>query len=230
MFSAIAQWLGLRGPLSAKRIEKSSKLAANPFAQPDVRMREMQRLLQDKSDPALRAVLTRFSVNAQGHIADEEEKRWLCDSLVELGAPVAAPVMAYIRTEDRLTHALETLTKVKGPAPAAAFFVQVLREIGPSSHRRLEAKLQLVLALAEHTGDEEVQQALCEHLLDHSDDVRVSVLDVLDAALAAKQLSAARRQTVDAASTQLATDPTGSRRVAQRAQDLRKKHGFPSAG
>lgn len=230
MFSAIAQWLGLRGPLSAKRIEKSRKLAANPFAQPDVRMREMQRLLQDKSDAALQAVLTRFSVNAQGHIADEEEKRWLCDALVELGAPAAAPVMSYIRTEDRLTHALETLTKVQGPAPAAAFFVQVLREIGPASHRRLEAKLQLVLALADHTGADDVQEALCEHLLDHSDDVRVSVLDVLDAALAAQKLTPAHRGVVDTTSARLATDQGGSRRVAQRAQDLRKKHGFPAAG
>ena len=63
-----------KGPMSPKKIDKVAKLASNPFAQPDVRMREMQRLIEDGSDAALRGLLKRFSVNANGAIADEDEK------------------------------------------------------------------------------------------------------------------------------------------------------------
>lgn len=59
-----------KGPLSDKRIDRISKLAANAFAQPDVRMREMQRLLDDGTPAAIKGVLRRFAANAQGHIAD----------------------------------------------------------------------------------------------------------------------------------------------------------------
>ena len=60
------------GPLSEKKIEKISKLASNPFAQPDIRMREMMRLLSDGGPGALRGVIKRFAANANGAIADED--------------------------------------------------------------------------------------------------------------------------------------------------------------
>jgi hypothetical protein len=227
MWSTLANWLGLGGPLSPKRIEKSGKLAANAFAQPDVRMREMQRLLKDGSEMALSALLQRFGVNAQGHIADEEEKRWLCDALVELGRPAVAPCLAYLRRENRLSHALETLVRIEGAERAAAAFVEVLREIGPSDHRRQEAKRELVLALGDFVRLDPVRAVLCEHLRDHSDDVRVHALDQLDRALTPEVgLPAAARAQLDAPLSALAQDPGVSQRVSQRARDLRKKHGF----
>src|SRR6478609_7318824 len=92
-----------KGPLSDKRIAKVAKLASNPFAQPDVRMREMQRLIDDGSDAALRGVLKRFAANAQGHIADEDEKKWLEDALVAHGDDALGPLRDYIATEEKLT-------------------------------------------------------------------------------------------------------------------------------
>lgn len=231
MWSTVATWLGFGGPLSAKRIDKSGKLAANAFAQPDVRMREMQRLLKDGSPAALAALLQRFGVNAQGHIADEEEKRWLCDALVELGQPAVAPCLAYLREENRLSHALETLVRIEGPDKAAAAFVAILREIGPSDHRRQEAKRELVLALGDFVGRADVREVLCDHLRDHSDDVRVHALDQLDRALEpATGLSEADKGALDAPLSALADDAAASLRVAARARDVRKKHGFSAYG
>ena len=53
----------------------------NPYCQPDVRKREMCRLLDDEQPAALRAVLKRFNFNSNGGIADEEEKKWLENQL-----------------------------------------------------------------------------------------------------------------------------------------------------
>lgn len=216
----LRQFLGLGGPLSARRIEKSAKLAANPFAQPDVRSREMQRLLKDESPQALRGVLKRFSANAQGHIADEEEKRWLSDALAEVGEHAQAPLEDYIRTEDKLTYALGTYRRIVGAEGAVRFFCLVLREIGPADYRRIEAKLQLVLELSEQDATEEVARTLTEHLHDHSDDVRWSVLEWAEALGKRDDLSEAVRGQLARHLGQLVCEPQVSMRIAQRAAQM----------
>ena len=220
MFTFVARWLGLAGPLSAKKIDKAKKLAANPFAQPDVRMREMQRLLHDGSELALRALLVRLTVNAQGHIADEDEKRFLCDALVEAGNKAVAPLRAFIDEEERLTHALQTYVRIEGHDRAAIAFAEALAGIGPLAHRRLEAKLQLVLALGEYRAQPAVQEALIPHLLDHSDDVRIAVMDVLGRALHEQAVPAPTQARLAPALTRLVSDDGVSLRIAQRAADV----------
>lgn len=216
----LRQLLGLGGPLSARRIEKSSKLAANPFAQPEVRTREMQRLLQDESPQALRGVLRRFSSNAQGHIADEEEKRWLSDALAEVGEHAQAPLEDYIRSEDKLTYALGTYRRIVGTEGAVRFFCLVLREIGPSDYRRIEAKLQLVLELSETACTDEVARTLTEHLHDHSDDVRWSVLEWAEREATRSDLSTAVRAQLAQHLGQLVCEAQVSMRIASRAAQM----------
>ncbi len=169
-----------KSPLSEKKITKVAKLAANPFAQPDVRMREMQRLVEDGSAAALRGVLRRFAANAQGHIADEDEKKWLEDALVKCGENALPPLQEYIKTEAKLTYALRALARIAGDAPAIDFFIEVLRQYGPDDHRSTEAKLQVIWQLAEHLQEARVFAALVPFLRDHSDDVRWAVLDLLE--------------------------------------------------
>ncbi len=178
-----------KGPMSAAKIEKVAKLAANPFAQPDVRMREMQRLIGDGSPQALRGVLKRFAVNAQGHIADEDEKKWLEDRLADEGEAVLAPLADYIRTQDKLTYALRAYQRVAGQAQAVAFFLEVLVGYGPDDYRSGDAKLQLVYQLADHLDVPAVMPALLPFLHDHSDDVRWAVMDALETRARAGKLS-----------------------------------------
>jgi hypothetical protein len=168
-----------RGPLSAAKIAKMAKLAANPFAQPDVRMREMERLLDDGSELAISGLLRRFASNAQGHIADEEEKSWLEDALVGVGAAAVAPLQAYIRSEAKLTFALRALERILGAAAAGTFFLEVLQAYGPEDHRNEEAKLQLVLHLTEKASKQTLV-ALLPFLGDHSDDVQWGILAGID--------------------------------------------------
>src|SRR5690349_4431435 len=110
------------GPLSPGKIDKVSKLAANPFAQPDVRMREMQRLVNDGSPLALRGLLKRFASNANGHIADEDEKQWLEDKLVDIGQGCVEPLADFIKSGDKLTYALRAYERIAGEEAATAFF------------------------------------------------------------------------------------------------------------
>lgn len=219
-----------KGPLTDKKIDKSAKLAANSFAQPDVRMREMRRLLDDGSTAALRGVLKRFAANASGHIADEEEKRWLEDALVDVGASVVEPLREFIRQDSKLTYALRAYERIGGEAEAVRFFIEVLEAYGPEDHRSVEAKLQLVHALQEHMDDPRVLPALVVFLLDHGDEVRWAVIDLLEAAVDRGVLSDEVKARAIDGLTQLVTDPSGGPRLQRRAVEVLERRGWPASG
>lgn len=214
--------LGLfsKGPLSERKIAKVAKLAANPFAQPDVRMREMQRLVDDGSAQALRGVLRRFAANAQGHIADEDEKKWLEDALVQRGESALGPLRDYIRQEDKLTYALRAFRRIAGEAEAIRFFLEVLKVYGPEDYRSSEAKLQFIWQLSESLAEDRVLPELTAFLQDHSDDVRWAVLDLIERAADKNILSDADQQQVRTTMRHLVTDPEVSPRIARRSADL----------
>jgi HEAT repeat protein len=177
-----------KSELSAKKIAKIANLAANPYAQPDVRMREMQRLIDVGTVAAVRGVLKRLTTNASGHIADEDEKKWLEDALVDLGEVAVEPLKEFIQSQDKLTYALHAFERIVGEASAVEFFLSVLQQYGPEDYRSAEAKLQIILLLSDHLQDVRVLPALCPFLLDHSDEVRWAVIELVDRATREKAL------------------------------------------
>jgi hypothetical protein len=209
-----------KGSLSEGKVAKIAKLAANPFAQPDVRMREMQRLLNAGSAIALRGVLKRFASNAQGHIADEDEKKYLEDALVDIGADAVEPLRSYIREEKQLTYALRAYRRIGGDDEAVRYFLEVLGALGPDDYRSVEAKLQMVLALAELTADQRVLPGLIPFLRDHSDDVRWAVMDVIDAAIAASALNPEAITQICTELGEQLTDESAGPRIQRRAAEL----------
>ena len=218
------------GSMSDRRIDKSAKLAANPFAQPDVRMREMQRLLADGSPSALRGVLKRFTANASGHIADEDEKKWLENALVDVGEDALEPLRAFIKSEERLTYALHAYERIAGAAEAVRFYVEVMNAYGPDDHRSSDAKLQLVHALAEHMDDARVLECLAPFVLDHADEVRTAVLDLIDTAADKGLMTDALLATLAEPFGTLVCDGAVGPRVQRRAAELLEKRGWTAGG
>ncbi len=209
-----------KGPLTEAKIDKVAKLASNPFAQPDVRMRELQRLLADGSPAAIRGALKRFAANASGAIADEDEKKWLADALVDLGEPALEPLRGYIRSETQLTYALRAYRDCTSPDEAVRFFLEVLHAYGPDEHRMIDAKLQLVLELGEQLGDPRVLPGLTAFLLDHSDDVRWAVMDLVEQGADGGQLTAETRAAACAELARLVCEADVGPRIQLRAAEL----------
>lgn len=217
--------------MSDKSIDKSAKLASNPFAQPDVRMREMHRLLSEGTPAALKGLLKRFTANASGHIADEDEKKWLENALVDVGADALEPLEDFIRREERITYALHAYERIAGADKADAFFIDVLNAYGPDDHRASDAKLQLVHALAEHAGSNAaVLPALAPFVMDHADEVRTAVLDVIDNAAESGALSPSLLETLREPFATLVCDGTVGPRVQRRAAELLEKRTWPVGG
>lgn len=215
-----------RGPMNDRKIEKVAKLAANPYAQPDVRMREMQRLLQEGTTAAYRGLLRRFSANANGQIADEEEKQWLEDAVVDVGEAIREPLQEFIRNNKTLSYALRAYERIFGVDEAIRFFLEVLHRHGPESYRQAEAKQQLVMALAEQIERPEVVSGLMPFVEDHSDDVRWAVLDGVENALERNSMSDPQRDEYAAAIGRILIDNATGPRVQRRVAELAKERGW----
>jgi hypothetical protein len=209
-----------KGPLSEGRIEKIAKLAANPFAQPDVRMREMSRLLNDGSHAALRGVLKRFAANANGHIADEDEKKWLEDSIVEHGDEALPPLGDFIRTEEQLSYALRAYRRIAGDEATVGFFLSVLDHYGPDDYRSSDAKVQIIRELEQDLAEPRVLPGLAPFLHDHSDDVRWAVMDLVERAVKEGLLKPELEGPVAEAIGQIAVTDDNRPRIERRAAEL----------
>ena len=219
-----------KGPLSEKKIQKIVKLATNPFAQPDVRVREMMRLIEDASTEAINGLLRRFAVNANGHIADEDEKKWLENQLVELGNSAIFPLQRYICAEKQLTYALRAYRRLVDDEESVRMFIEALEKHGPESYREFDSKLQLVWQLSEDLDDERVLSALLPFLLDHSDDIRWAVMDLITKAHDAGQLGEEFATTVAAQLSEIVCDESTGPRIARRAAQLLAEQEWKMAG
>ena len=215
------------GPMSEKQIEKSAKLLSNPYAQPDVRMKEMQRLLEDGSNAAILGLLKRFTANADGSIADEDEKKWLEDTLVDLGGNAREPLQSYIGSQQRLTYPLRAYRRIEGEDKARSYFLDVLDQHGPLSHRASEAKLQLILQVAEMNPDGAALSRLVPYLLDHSDDVCWSVLELLEKAQTDGSLDAEAEKQMAESLDELVTEEETGPRIARRSAEILAKTEWP---
>ncbi len=213
-----------KGPMSSAKIDKAATLAANPYAQPDVRMREMQRLLADGTTASIRGALKRFAANASGHIADEEEKKWLEDALVDMGEVTLEPLRDYIRSQEALTFVLRTYRRIAGDAETVRFLIEVLKAYGPEHYRAVDAKVQITWMLAEMLDDRRVFVALQPFLLDHSDDVRWAVMDLLEQAIRRDLVAGDTLAAVRADLGALVTDGQVGPRIQRRAAELLADH------
>jgi hypothetical protein len=204
--------------LSEKQVDKIAKLAANPFAQPEVRREQMDKLIRDGSEPAIRGLLNRFTVNASQAIADEEEKRFLVDELAKMGDKVVVPLRSFLRKETNLSLAAQVLLRVMPKEEGIAELIGLLDVYSPEDYRSDEQKRQLALILKDQ-DDARILPALVPYLLDHSDDVRHQVLELF-AERASQGDAAAKGEGVAAAISELVTSADSSPRIARQAAEL----------
>lgn len=161
-------------------LEKAAKQVREEYAQPDYRRGAMDKLLEIGTPEAYDALLKRFTVNANGQIADEQEKKDLVEELVRVGEPARDPIERYLRSETKaLTFPIRALLRIAPRDEAAAFLLETLTRYEPLDHRTTLAKVALIDALGGLVGQEEAARLL-SYLDDHHDDVQASVLEVIE--------------------------------------------------
>lgn len=160
-------------------LEKASKNLREPYAQPDVRQTAMDKLFEIGTEEAYANLLQRFSFNANGHTADEAEKRMLVERLRDTGEPVRPALEQYIATQKTITYPIEALRGMVAAPEAKDFLKSVLQKYEPQDHRSTQAKSTLVVTLSELLDRSEAD-ALTPYLNDHSDDVQYQTIAALE--------------------------------------------------
>ena len=161
-------------------LEKAAKQVREEYAQPEYRRGAMEKLLDMGTPEAYNALLRRFTVNANGQIADEQEKKDLVDELERAGEKAIDSIEQFIKTETKaLTFPIQALIRIRDKTEARDFLLSVLQQYEPLDHRTGLAKVALVDALGTLLEPERAS-VLFPYLDDHHDDVQASVIEVLE--------------------------------------------------
>jgi HEAT repeat protein len=171
-------FFGKKSPTS--KVDKAVKKMLNEHQQQQVRQEAMQELVSMDTPEAISALIKRLGVNFRDTIKNEQEKRWVHDTLVNYFKDRAIePLIAFIRTEQSISATILVLRKLCSEEMVEALLCEVLSSYSPDDHRTFEVRLQLVDALADSPTAPAMESAL-PYLVDHDDGVRLKVLELID--------------------------------------------------
>jgi HEAT repeat protein len=161
-------------------LEKAAKQVREVYAQPDYRRAAMDKLLEIGTDEAYEALLKRFTITANGQIADEQEKKDLVEDLVRVGEPAAPAIERFLRSETKaLTFPIRALVRIRDRAEVEETLLGILEGYEPLDHRSTQAKVSLIDALG-GLLDADGATELLPYLDDHHDDVQASTIEVVE--------------------------------------------------
>ena len=197
-----------------KKIDKLTKRMLNEHQQQQVRQEAISELVSYGTPLAISALVKRLGTNFRDTIKNEADKRQVAEILVDhFNADAIIPMLDFIRTEQNISAVIMTLGKIITPERLVEELIRILEGYSPTDHSTMNARLQLVDALADH-DDPRVVPAVLPYLADHDDDIRVKVMGVVDDRIDPKNddLDAV----VDGLMKVL-TDPLASGRIVRRA-------------
>lgn len=160
-------------------VEKLTKELTEPYAQPEYRRTAMNKLIELGTPAAHAALLKRFTFNANGHIADESEKRDLVDEIVRIGQPMVEPLRQFIRSEKAVEFPIRALLKLESKESVTEFLSQTLAALEPLDHRTTDRKRGLITGLTD-LGFPGSAAVIAPFLKDHSDDVQFQAIEALE--------------------------------------------------
>ncbi len=201
---------------TAKKVEKATGRMLNEHHQVQVRQEAIDELVSYGTPDALGGLIKRLGVNFRDTIKNEQEKRQITQILVDrFGEESIEPLAAFIRTDQTISAAIRTLARLVPADRLVGILTGVLGTYEPKDHRSIDAKLQLVDALNDF-DDARVVPAVLRHAMDHDDDVRVKVIDLLEARV--RPGHAQWEATVEML-VKVVRDPEASGRITRRAAD-----------
>lgn len=161
-------------------LEKAAKQVREVYAQPDYRRGAMEKLIELGTEEAYDALLKRFTVTANGQIADEQEKKDLVEELARLGDDAVPAIERYLRNESKaLAFPIRALVRIRERDDAKATLLDILQSYEPMDHRTTLAKVALIDALG-GLVDAEGASAFLPYLDDHHDDVQAIAIEVVE--------------------------------------------------
>ena len=145
------------------------------------RLEGMQKLREIGSDEAILGLARRFSYVYDKLSEDEQEKEWVCESLIGMGERAVAPLRAYAKGAESLSWPLRVLEKIAGKDTLLAVVDEVLARDEPGYTRNPTRKIQVLTWLGEWKGasDREIAARIVPYLADFDETVRFTAADAV---------------------------------------------------
>jgi hypothetical protein len=168
-----------KGP-SHDAIIKQVRKAKEHYAQPDYRRMAMDQLLKWNTKESLRGILERFSVVVQSPHWDEEEKKWLCEQIIALGASMKPILRDFILEKNELSYPLKAYRQISNNDDEySALLLEALKKRPPHDHRSIQGKQEILAAINEINTKGAFDDIIAPYLHDHSDDVQYLCVEAL---------------------------------------------------
>ena len=199
---------------NVSKVDKIAKKMLNEHHQQQVRQEAIHELIGIGTPESIRALVSRLGVNFRDTIKNEQEKTWVTDILVnEIGPDAIEPMVGYIRSEQAISAVIRALTRLVSSERIVTLLIEVLRQYAPTDHRTMAARQQIIDALFDYDAPE-IIDAVTPYLLDHDDDVRIKVIDLLEGRV---ERGGERFGTVVDGLASVLKDPMASGRITRRA-------------
>jgi hypothetical protein len=123
-------------------------------------------------------MLARFAVNAEPSIEDEREKEWVCEALIEIGAPALKHISKSLRSAESVNWVQRALRNIVSADEYREEMLAVLADFDTEYERNPDRKIQTIAALAE-IKTREVATAIMRFIEDVDETVRFQTVRAL---------------------------------------------------
>ena len=153
------------------RLDKSIKIATNPYTQTGERYAAMQQLLDEGSDEALVGLMRRFTIVSTKSIEDEEEKGWVYRQISGLGSKALPAVKRFCLEHSNIAWPLRIVEDIADEKQEWEILDALLEHHPPGYERDPSKKIQILTHVAE-IDDPSVPDILGRYLEDTDEGVR----------------------------------------------------------
>jgi hypothetical protein len=167
-------------PPGDPRVQKIGLKAVNKNAEGATRYEAMGELAQIGTPEAVFCVLQRFTVVIGGPTPDEDEKNKARQIVVAAGRTAIDPLMRFIRENETVGLALETLKDITQSTNYLDLLLELTRSFDPYFSKYPDKKIHVFREIGTFV-DPRIVDALKPFLDDDDDDIRMAVVSALAA-------------------------------------------------
>ncbi len=168
--------IGLGGPEA--KVRRLQKKLMEKFGPKENRQGALEELGELKTEPAIEALLVRYTFRVDPGITDDEEKARVLELITAAGPTALGPVKRFISSRDEISWPLRALEALLPQAEVVQFLVEVARKVGSEYSRVPEKKVLLLHALSGQRSPE-IAQVVLPFLDDMDDEVQIAAAEVI---------------------------------------------------
>jgi len=163
-------------PSAEKQIQKLRKKVKEPHGDPSTRINAARKLLEMGTEPAIFALLDRFTISASPSRQDDEEKEEVLAWIVGLGETAVPAIVRFLKRERQVYWPFRALQSILEPNQLTKVGEELLQYHWDNPPASSDPTAQLVRVM-EGLHTPSLQQIIENYLTHEDDDVRLAALD-----------------------------------------------------